>query len=81
MNHSWSDPDRTDPLLTVRTCRRCGMRRLTDKSRAAKGRYTIRFASADGLAYHGEGTPPCIMIKNPPVRLRDRVWNPGARVT
>jgi hypothetical protein len=61
MNHKWSDPDREDHQLTVRICTRCGMRRLTDKSRASEGAYLVRFASADGMPYHGERTPPCIV--------------------
>jgi hypothetical protein len=60
MNHKWGDPDREDHQLTVRVCGRCGMCKLTDKSRASEGHYVVRFAAPNGMPYHGERTPPCI---------------------
>ena len=57
-NHRWSEPDRTDPQCTLRTCKRCGMRKMTHHAPGGWPRHT--FASADGLGYHADPTPPCI---------------------
>jgi hypothetical protein len=60
-NHSWGAPDREDHQLTVRICDHCKTRMLTDKSRASEGIYVTRYASAQGMPYHGKGRPPCIV--------------------
>jgi hypothetical protein len=59
-NHAWGAPDREDHQLTVRICDHCKTRMLTDKSRASEGIYVTRYASAQGMPYHGKGRPPCI---------------------
>jgi len=58
--HSWGEPQRDDPRLTVRVCTKCGARKLTHHN---GNRHWISFASAEGLAFHGEKTPPCFPRK------------------
>jgi hypothetical protein len=59
--HRWGEPDREDPRLTLRVCIHCGMRRLTHHDPGR--RPFVTFASKEGAAYHGEGTPKCFAIK------------------
>lgn len=56
VTHRWGEPERPDEHRTIRTCLRCGVRKV---GRHESGEHWSEFETANGARIECVGTPLC----------------------